>query len=167
MTSGDADASARLMSQYVQRSLDPERAQYERLESRAATIVTTTGGLVTVIGAVAAFVPGDQRSTAFSIPSLVLLLVALALFTGAVLLAQGSVLAARHAVPVVNGQFPGFDADERELLQGVAYVDLTLMKIYRKAGLHRTRFLNWATVCQMLAIVALTAAVSIVLVGLL
>jgi hypothetical protein len=47
MTSGGSDAeraTSQYIAQFVQRSLDSERGQYERLESRSATIVTTTGG---------------------------------------------------------------------------------------------------------------------------
>ena len=162
-------------TEYVQRTLNSYRAQYERLETRAATIVTTTGGLVTVIGVVTAFIPEDQRFDAFSTPSLVLLVFALVLFMVAVALAQGSNLVQRFA-----------DSDRIALNEAAGNTALAsaalgsregfpawrghvgaILEAYRRATERKNWYLKWATLSQMGGVITLTGAVILSLLRLL
>ena len=153
-------------TEYVQRTLNSDRAQYERLDSRATTIVTTTGGFVTVIGVVTAFIPEAQRFQAFSTPSLVLLVLALTLFMVAVALALGSNLAKRLEDRIAANEAAGnavlalpslgSSAEAFEAWLGHARVQ---MEMYRRAIERKNWYLRWATLSQMGAIIALTGAV--------
>jgi len=158
----EPDQAAELLSKIGQSTLESERTQYQRLETRAAAIVTTTGGLVTVIGAVTAFVPEDQRSRAFSTPSLVLVIIALILFLSAVLLAQVANLTGT-GISYMRKDFDKIELHAGEpagpLLRESAHDNLRLAQDYRNACQERVNFVALATVSQMLAVAVLTAAV--------
>ncbi|MBB3082312.1 hypothetical protein [Geodermatophilus sabuli] len=90
MNDGEEADVLKAVAEIRRRSLEAERAALESIERRSSTVVTTTGGLVTVLGVVTAFVPEDRRSTSLSNVSLTLILLALAFFFAAVVLAQAS-----------------------------------------------------------------------------
>ena len=83
MTDADGATSAEHMLELVKamedsasRELARELEDRNRLEGRSGTIVTTTGGLVTAVGAIIAFSP---RATNFRIPTAALVAVAISL----------------------------------------------------------------------------------------
>jgi hypothetical protein len=122
---------------------------------------------VTVIGVVTAFGPEAQRSAAFSTPSLVLLVVTLVLFMGAVVLAQGSnLLAGGLRVLRLEGARELASGSEVEVLRGLTNADIQLIDSYRAVARTRLIYIQFATMCQMLAVVSLTAAVVTAVLGL-
>jgi len=165
----DAVATARVASAFIRTTLDAETARRDRLEQRAANLVATTGGLVTVVGAIGALVP---KAAGFRLPAAAVppLIAALALFLAAVVLAQSihlpssEVVVASSALTDLAGATGS--QTEAQLLRQIAATDVRVAAALRVANARRTRTLAIATIVQMLAVAALAVAVAVTLIAL-
>jgi hypothetical protein len=149
--------------------LDAEGARRDRLEQRAANLVATTGGLVTVVGAIGAIAP---KAASFQLPTaaLVPLVAALALFLAAVVIAQSIHLPSRTIVVASTAlndlaRAEGSQTEARVLGQ-IAATDAQMVFALRATNDRTTLKLAVATVVQMFAVAAVTVAVAIALIGL-
>ncbi len=154
-------------AEFVRQMLDSEVAHRDRLEQRASSLVASTGGLVTVTGAVGALFP---RSTDLALPeaTLYLFFAALGFFVLAIALSLVSGFrGADKGSPVPTGKL------EEAMAAAISSPDDFAQKIVefygatvptmRRWNKSRAAWLLAAAGAQMIAVVALAIAVALLL----
>ena len=163
-SSGNSASPVELLAEYSVRQLEAETAQRDRLDKRADTLVTTSGGLVTLVAAATALVPKPKD---FDVPTVfvVLLLVGLGFFLVTIVTSQLAwLLPSRQVVvriedvtaAVLNDNV--WDADPTQALRQLTVTDLRTISSMRMGNNVRLRQLRWAGVSQMYAVCSLVAA---------
>lgn len=151
---------------YLHRASERVEAARDRLDRRADTIVTTTGGLATVIGVVGAVVPVEADT---ELPALVIALMvgALVCFVLSVVFAHSPWLSPIKYREMMYGTDAALAAEQRqdpyELRSVYATADANYLRQLGHLNERRARSLFLAAGSQMLAIVLLTAAVAVFL----
>ena len=161
-----ADDDIRLLavqSEYAQRRLEAAKAGRNRLEKRGDAIVTTTGGLVTAIGAVGVFLP-KQEGFQFPVGATICFIVALVLFLSAVVLTQLTYLFdfRQDASPFLRASRTALGKVPREdAMRAFLEADMATVDGLEEINSFLFRWLGKAAVCQMFAVVALTIGVGV------
>jgi hypothetical protein len=154
-------------SDFIEAELKAERDRKTALDTRAASLVTTSGSLVTILAAVGAFV-GREAGSSFPRHALPLLVLALTAFAFASLAGICSGWTRPHAGAADTASMQIMLRDrwvDDEVLARKEVVDVHIRMIegIRSLNKAKERFLRAGWVCQIIALVLLSVVVLIVL----
>jgi hypothetical protein len=166
-----------LLADYTVRSLESETTQRDRLERRADTLVSTSGGLVALVAAAAALLPKPE-DVDVPVAALILLLASLLFFLTTVFLARWSWIRDWSLETILNGNpmtAAAFgdsirpevnkDDDPEELLDLLLAGDMDVLRHTKNANLSRSFQLARAAAAQMAAVSLLAAAAAVLIIA--
>jgi hypothetical protein len=158
---------ADVYSIFIEAELRAERDRKTGMDARASSLVATSGGLVTILAAVGAFVGTDPRSQ-LPWPAFLLLLLALFAFAGAALAGIWSGRSRPYKVPSIEPMWSmigdRWRDDEGMARKEVAKVHIEMIEKLRDVNKAKETWLRVGWSLQVVALVLLSAVVLIVLV---
>ncbi|MEV4534678.1 hypothetical protein AB0J82_12695 [Asanoa sp. NPDC049518] len=159
-------AQTDVYADFIEVELKAERERKSAIDTRAASLVTTSGSLVTILAAVGAFV-GKGIDSSLPRQALPLLILALGAFSFAALAGINAGWNRLYGVPdiaplrlMLNDRWSD---DEALALKEVADARIRMIESLRKSNKAKERYLRAGWVCQVLALVFLAAVVLIIL----
>jgi hypothetical protein len=159
---------AELVAKLIESELDAEESRKTSVESRGNLVITTSGGLVTLLFALAALVTGQDKyvppalAVVFLLAALVAFVAAavLGLLTGAVRdYARVRIADLRQTVQTEFDTITAAEAQRR-----IAENNLTVLADARKQTTSKARLLQRAVIAEVAAVGFLAVAVAVVLI---
>jgi hypothetical protein len=143
--------------------------QRDRLDIRTSLVVTSSGGLITVVGVLVAVLPKQDAN--YRYPAIFILgsMIAIALLLVAVVAAQVSMLRAGRGalssglVEVADAIADASVAGVTSTLQRITATNEKVAKEFGEVNDKRRRWLKWAGVFQLLGVLCLGVVVIVVL----
>lgn len=149
-------------SDFIASELKTERDRKSALDTRAASLVTTSGSLVTILAAVGAFV-GKGADASFPRQALPLLVLALIAFTAASLAGIFSGWSRPYGVadiaPMKMMLNDRWADDEALARKEVAMANIAMVESLRSINRSKERFLRAGWISQIIALAFLTIVV--------
>jgi hypothetical protein len=160
-------SGAELVAKLIESELGAEETRKTSIESRGNLVITTSGGLVTLLFALAALVSGQDRYVAPA-PAVVFILAALVFFVAAAVLglltgavrdyARIKIADLRQTVQTELDTITVADAQRR-----IADNNLTVLDDARTQTTSKARLLQKAVIAEVAAVGLLAVAVAVVL----
>ncbi|AYF30493.1 hypothetical protein CSH63_24200 [Micromonospora tulbaghiae] len=159
-------AQSDVYSDFIASELKTERERKAAMDTRAASLVTTSGSLVTILAAVGAFVGKDAQA---SLPrqALPLMVLALVAFTAASLSGICAGWSRRYDVAAITPMRlmlnERWTDDEDLARKEVALANIAMIGTLRSVNETKERFLRAGWISQIVALGFLAAVVLIIL----